>query len=73
MINIGGPEREDGAAPDRIDAARTLRGELARAGEDCRAPEPGVIRRCLETISLGLGAGSGALAPAREITGLLPG
>ncbi|WP_371676120.1 hypothetical protein [Streptomyces sp. NBC_01276] len=65
--------RDEGAAGDRVDAARTLHGELERAGEERRAPEPGLIRRCLQTITVGLGAGSGALALAREITALLGG
>lgn len=65
--------RDEGAAPDRIGAAQTLQGELEQAGQESRAPEPGLIRRCLETITLGLGAGSGALALARELTGLLGG
>lgn len=62
---------EQGAAPERIDAARTLRGELERAGEEQRAPEPGLVRRSLETITLGLAAGSGGLALVQQISALL--
>ncbi|MEU9179068.1 hypothetical protein AB0C90_19830 [Streptomyces sp. NPDC048550] len=63
--------RDQGAAQERITAAETLRGELDRAAQERRAAEPGVIRRSLETITLGLGAGSGGLALAQEISRLL--
>ncbi|MCX5375197.1 hypothetical protein [Streptomyces sp. NBC_00091] len=70
---LAGWLRSEGAAQDRIDAAQTLRGELEQAGQERRAPEPGLIRRCLETITLGLGAGSGGLALAQQISALLAG
>ncbi|MFK0048476.1 hypothetical protein ACIQU4_31190 [Streptomyces sp. NPDC090741] len=63
--------RDQGAAPSRIEAADVLRGELDRAAQERRAAEPGVIRRSLETITLGLGVGSGGLALAQEISRLL--
>ncbi|MFE2322506.1 hypothetical protein ACFXD5_00995 [Streptomyces sp. NPDC059385] len=63
--------RAEGADQDRLDAARTLHGELEQAGREQRAAEPGVVRRALETITLGLGAGSTGLALAQEITRLL--
>lgn len=61
------------AGPERIDAVRTLRGELEEAGREQRAPEPGLVRRSLETITLGLGAGSVGLALAQQISALLGG
>ncbi|MER7466502.1 hypothetical protein [Streptomyces sp. NPDC097981] len=63
--------RDQGAAPERIEAADTLHGELDRAAQQRRAVEPGVVRRALETITLGLGVGSGGLALAQEIGRLL--
>ncbi|MGW6848022.1 hypothetical protein ACWGCK_04570 [Streptomyces virginiae] len=63
--------RAEGASQDRLDAAQALRGELDRAGQEGRAAEPGLIRRSLETITLGLGAGSTGLALARELGRLL--
>ncbi|MGW6981804.1 hypothetical protein ACWGE1_20555 [Streptomyces sp. NPDC054932] len=63
--------RAQGAGQDRLDAAQTLQGELDRAGREGRAAEPGLIRRSLETITLGLGAGSTGLALAQEISRLL--
>ncbi|MEU8772531.1 hypothetical protein [Streptomyces sp. NPDC048606] len=64
---------EEGAAEEGVEAARILNDELEEAGREHRAPEPGLIRRCLETVTLGLGAGSGALALTRELTLLLGG
>ncbi|MFJ3877496.1 hypothetical protein ACIPW5_08575 [Streptomyces sp. NPDC090077] len=61
------------AGPERIDAADALRGELEEAGREQRAPEPGLVRRSLETITLGLGAGSAGLALAQQISVLLGG
>lgn len=63
--------RAEGAAQDRLDAAQALHGELDRAGQEGRAAEPGVVRRALETITLGLGAGSTGLTLAQEIARLL--
>lgn len=63
--------RDQGAAPGRIEAADVLHGELGRAAQEGRPAEPGVIRRSLETITLGLGVGSGGLALAQEIGRLL--
>lgn len=66
-----GHGEDAGAAPERLDAARALHGELDRAGREGRAAEPGLIRRSLETITLGLAAGSTGLALAQEISHLL--
>ncbi|MER6446182.1 hypothetical protein DEJ51_26340 [Streptomyces venezuelae] len=63
--------RAQGAAPERIDAAQALHAELDRAGQEGRAAEPGLIRRSLETVTLGLGAGTTGLALAQEISRLL--
>ncbi|MFB6805948.1 hypothetical protein [Streptomyces sp. NPDC056387] len=63
--------REQDADPGRIRAADDLHGELDRAAQQGRPAEPGLIRRSLETITLGLGAGSGGLALAQEISRLL--
>lgn len=63
--------RAEGAAEERLAAARTLHAELERAEQERRAAEPGVVRRALETVTLGLGAGSTGLALAQEITRLL--
>ncbi|WP_330299197.1 hypothetical protein [Streptomyces sp. NBC_00503] len=63
--------RSAGADQAQLDAAQTLHGELDRAGREQRAAEPGVVRRALETITLGLGAGSTGLALAQELTRLL--
>ncbi|WP_405528311.1 hypothetical protein OG592_10265 [Streptomyces avidinii] len=63
--------RAEGAGPERLDAAQALRGELERAGQEGRPAEPGLIRRSLETVTLGLGAGSAGLALAQEISRLL--
>ncbi|WP_327303771.1 hypothetical protein OG730_09190 [Streptomyces sp. NBC_01298] len=65
--------RTEGAAQERIDAAADLTGELERAGQEQRPPEPGRVRRCLETVTLGLAAGSATLALAQELGRLLGG
>ncbi|MET9882865.1 hypothetical protein ABZZ20_06795 [Streptomyces sp. NPDC006430] len=65
--------RDEGASREQIAAAETLRGELDRAAQERRAAEPGVVQRSLEIITLGLGAGSGGLALAQEISRLLTG
>ncbi|RST05902.1 hypothetical protein EF910_12175 [Streptomyces sp. WAC07149] len=61
------------AGPERLDAAHALRGELEEAGREQRAPEPGLVRRSLEAITLGLGAGSVGLALAQQISDLIGG
>ncbi|WP_374776385.1 hypothetical protein OG756_30080 [Streptomyces sp. NBC_01310] len=63
--------RAEGAGQAQLDAARTLREELDQAGRERRTAEPGVVRRALETVTLGLGAGSTGLALAQEISRLL--
>ncbi|MFD0269078.1 hypothetical protein ACFVGY_21275 [Streptomyces sp. NPDC127106] len=65
--------RDQGAAPARIEAAEVLRGELDRAAQERRPAEPGLIRRSLETITLGLGAGSSGFTLAQEIGRLVTG
>ncbi|MFK0252173.1 hypothetical protein [Streptomyces sp. NPDC090445] len=65
--------RDEGAAPARVEAAEVLRGELDRAVQERRPAEPGLIRRSLETITLGLGAGSSGFTLAQEISRLLTG
>ncbi len=65
--------REQGATTAQIDAAEVLRGELDRAAQERRAAEPGLIQRSLQTIGLGLGAGSTGLSLAQEIGRLLTG
>lgn len=63
--------RAEGAGPAQLAAAQTLREELDQAGRERRAAEPGLVRRSLETITLGLGASSTGLALAQEISRLL--
>ncbi|MEW1748189.1 hypothetical protein ACIQU1_03290 [Streptomyces angustmyceticus] len=47
--------------------ADVLRGELAQAGQEGRPADQGRVRQALETISMGLAAGSGGLALAQEL------
>ena len=61
----------EGAEQPRIEAADTLCAELDQAAGEGRSADPGLVRRALETITLGLAASSGALALAQEISRLL--
>lgn len=54
-------------APGVQTQAETVRGELARAEEEGVDPNRGRIRRLLDTITAGVGAGSGALALVQGI------
>ncbi|MCX4392949.1 MULTISPECIES: hypothetical protein [unclassified Streptomyces] len=47
--------------------AEIVRGELVQAGEERRPADQGRVRQALETISLGLAAGSGGIALVQEI------
>ncbi|MEV7425078.1 MULTISPECIES: hypothetical protein [unclassified Streptomyces] len=51
--------------------AEVVRGELVRADEEGRPADQGRLRQALETISLGLAAGSGGVALAQEIGRLI--
>ncbi|XXZ52047.1 hypothetical protein AAGT00_30125 [Streptomyces cavourensis] len=44
-----------------------MRGELVRAGEEGRPADRGRIRQALETLTVGLAAGSGGIALAQDI------
>ncbi|MER5613977.1 hypothetical protein [Streptomyces sp. NPDC002215] len=47
--------------------AEIVRGELVQAEEERRPADQGRVRQALETISLGLAAGSGGIALVQEI------
>ncbi|WP_320776924.1 hypothetical protein [Streptomyces sp. CRN 30] len=51
--------------------AEAVRGELVRAGEEGRPADSGRVRAALETIGVGVAAGSGSLALVQEITRVL--
>ncbi|MFS8197412.1 hypothetical protein ACLVWQ_01870 [Streptomyces sp. CWNU-52B] len=57
--------------PRLVAPAEVVRGELARAGQDGAAPDRGRVRSALETISVGVAAGSGGLALAQELSRVL--
>lgn len=53
--------------PELAEQAEIVRGELATAEEERRPADSGRIRQALETVSLGLAAGSGCLGLAQEV------
>lgn len=53
--------------PSLVPAAQIIQGELADADQDGRPANRGRIRSALETIGIGVAAGSGSLALAQEI------
>lgn len=57
--------------PPLVAQAEVVRGELARAGQDGAAPDRGRVRAALDTISVGVAAGSGGLALAQELSRVL--
>ncbi|GLW50752.1 hypothetical protein Stsp02_64130 [Streptomyces sp. NBRC 14336] len=57
--------------PALVPHAQVIRGELADAGQDGRSADRGRIRSALETIGIGVAAGSGGLALAQDIGRLL--
>ncbi|MEV0174799.1 hypothetical protein AB0I00_27225 [Streptomyces sp. NPDC050803] len=54
-------------SPALVPQAQVIQGELARAEQDGQAVNRGRIRSALETIGIGVAAGSGGLALAQEI------
>lgn len=54
-------------SPALVPQAQVIQGELAGAGQDGRTADRGRIRAALETIGIGVAAGSGGLALAQEI------
>ncbi|MGA5472192.1 hypothetical protein ACPCUK_25900 [Streptomyces arboris] len=59
--------RQEAALPELAAQAEIVRGELVRAGEEGRPADQGRIRQALETLTVGLAAGSGGIALAQEI------
>ncbi|MDL2081875.1 hypothetical protein QNN03_36160 [Streptomyces sp. GXMU-J15] len=57
--------------PALVPHAQVIQGELAGAGQDGRSADRGRIRSALETIGIGVAAGSGGLALAQDIGRLL--
>ena len=55
-------------APSLVTPAQVVQGELARAEQEGRAADRGRIRAALETIGIGVAAGSGSLALVEELT-----
>ncbi|MGP2440635.1 hypothetical protein [Streptomyces sp. JW3] len=60
-------ERLRGEQPALAADAEVIQGELMRAGQEGRAADRGRIRAALETIGVGVAAGSGSLALAQEL------
>ncbi|MCX5238527.1 hypothetical protein OG824_25345 [Streptomyces prunicolor] len=60
-------DRMRGENPTLVSQAQVIQGELVQAGEEGRAANRGRIRAALETITLGVGAGSGGLALAEQL------
>ncbi|MEU2068264.1 hypothetical protein [Streptomyces anulatus] len=59
--------QEEAARPELTAQAEVVRGELVRAGEEGRPADQGRIRQALETLTVGLAAGSAGFALAQEI------
>lgn len=53
--------------PALVPQAQVIQGELAQAGQEGRAANRGRIRAALETIGVGVAAGSGGLALAEQL------
>lgn len=53
--------------PALVPQAQVIQGELAQAGQEGRAAHRGRIQAALETISVGVAAGSGGLALAEQL------
>jgi hypothetical protein len=60
-------ERLRSENPALVGQAEVIQGELVQAGQEGRAADRGRIRSALETISIGVAAGSGGLALAQEL------
>jgi len=60
-------DRMRGENPNLARQAEVIQGELVRAGEEGRAADRGRIRTALETITIGVGAGSGGLALVEQL------
>ncbi|MCZ9343397.1 hypothetical protein NGM37_37150 [Streptomyces sp. TRM76130] len=60
-------ERLRGEHPALTPEAEVVQGELVRAGQEGRAVDRRRIRAALETIGIGVAAGSGSLALAQEL------
>ncbi|GCB45127.1 hypothetical protein [Streptomyces sp. NL15-2K] len=64
-------ERLRGENPALVTQAEVIQGELVQAGQEGRPADRGRIRSALETISIGVAAGSGGLALAQELGRIL--
>ncbi|WP_406453016.1 hypothetical protein OH768_12420 [Streptomyces sp. NBC_01622] len=60
-------DRLRGEHPTLVSQAQVIQGELVQAGEEGRAANRGRIRAALETITIGVGAGSGGLALVEQL------
>ncbi|WP_406120751.1 hypothetical protein [Streptomyces sp. NBC_00989] len=60
-------DRMRGENPVLVPQAQVIQGELVQAGEEGRAANRGRIRAALETITIGVGAGSGGLALVEQL------
>ncbi|WP_217236724.1 hypothetical protein [Streptomyces sp. AC555_RSS877] len=60
-------ERLRGESPSLVAQAQVIQGELVQAGQEGRVADRGRIRAALETIGIGVAAGSGSLALAQEL------
>ncbi|MFF6988720.1 hypothetical protein [Streptomyces sp. NPDC010273] len=60
-------DRLRGENPTLVPQAQVIQGELAQAGEQGRVADRGRIRTALETITIGVGAGTGGLALVEQL------
>ncbi|MEV0481126.1 hypothetical protein AB0I69_11040 [Streptomyces sp. NPDC050508] len=60
-------DRMRGENPALVPQAQVIQGELVQAGEEGRAANRGRIRAALETITIGVGAGSGGIALVEQL------
>ncbi|MER7921883.1 hypothetical protein ABTY96_01910 [Streptomyces sp. NPDC096057] len=60
-------DRMRGEYPTLVPQAQVIQGELVQAGEEGRAVNRGRVRAALETITIGVGAGTGGLALIEQL------
>ncbi|SEE68225.1 hypothetical protein SAMN05216489_07773 [Streptomyces sp. 3213] len=60
-------DRMRGEYPTLVPQAQVIQGELVQAGEEGRAVHRGRVRAALETITIGVGAGTGGLALIEQL------